>query len=110
MPAWLSPGLALRGPGALAALPLSGLVTGGVWLMSTPARHALSREQERSADRFALSLTGGADAFGAAIRRLSARHLAEERPSTLTRWLFHRHPSVAERLALAETFRRARRV
>ena len=35
---------------------------------------------------------------GAAVRRLSAQHLAEERPSTLTRWLFHRHPPVAERL------------
>jgi STE24 endopeptidase len=100
----LSPALSLRGPADLAALPLIALVTGGVWLLATPLRHALSRHHERRADRFALRLTGGADAFSAAVRRLSARHLAEERPSTLTRWLFHRHPSVAERLALAELF------
>lgn len=103
---WLSQVLSLRGPADLAALPLIALVTGGVWLLATPVRHALSRFHERRADRFALELTGGAEAFSAAVRRLSVRHLAEERPSTLTRWLFHRHPSVAERLALAEMFRR----
>jgi len=73
---------------------------------STPLRLALSRWQERRADRFALRATGGADAFSTAIRRLGARHLAEERPSLLTRWLFQRHPSVAERLAMAERFSR----
>jgi hypothetical protein len=57
-----------------------------------------------------LQLTGEVDAFGAAIRRLSARHLSEERPSSLARWLFHRHPPVAERLASAELFRRAGRL
>ena len=90
------------GTDALAALPLVALVAGGVWLLATPLRHAQSRAHEHRADRFALALTGGADAFGAAIRRLGARHLAEERPTKLTQWLYHRHPSVAERLAMAE--------
>jgi hypothetical protein len=51
-------------------------------------------------------LTGEAGSFGAAIRRLSARYLAEERPSRFVRWFFYRHPPVAERLALAEAFSR----
>jgi len=93
--------LGLRGPSDLAALPFVALVAGGVWLAATPVRHAQSRRQERRADRFALALTGSADAFAAAIRRLGERHLSEERPSRLTRWLYYRHPSVAERLALA---------
>ena len=97
----LAPMLSLSSASDVAALPLVALVTGGVWLVATPLRHAQSRWQERRADRFALTMTGGADAFGAAVRRLSAQHLAEERPSTLTRWLFHRHPPVAERLELA---------
>jgi STE24 endopeptidase len=101
---WASPALRLAGPGDLAALPLVGLVAGLVWLVATPLRHAQSRDQERRADRFALQVTGGAGAFGSAIRRLSARHLAEERPSPLTQWLFHRHPSVAERLEVAAAF------
>ena len=91
----------------LAALPFLALVAGVVWFAATPARNALSRAQEARADRFALSLTGGADAFDAAIRRLSAEHLTEDEPSRLTRWLFHRHPPVAERLALAAEMRRA---
>ncbi len=91
-------------PGDLAALPLIALVAGAVWLAATPLRHAHSRRQERRADQFALALTGGADAFSAAIRRLGAQHLAEERPSPLTQWLYHRHPSVAERLAIADSY------
>jgi len=97
-------------PGAgkpgLEMLPLIALVAGGVWILATPLRHAQSRAHERRADRFALELTGGAEAFSTAIRRLGARHLAEERPSRLTRWLYYRHPSVAERLAVAQSFRR----
>ena len=99
------PLLSLSSAADVAALPLVALVTGGVWLLATPLRHAQSRRQERRADRFALKMTGGAEAFGAAVRRLSAQHLAEERPSTLTRWLFHRHPPVAERLELAERWK-----
>lgn len=93
-------------PVDLAALPVVALTTSAVWLASAPIRHALSRRQERRADAFALTLTGRADAFQAAIRRLAAQHLAEERPSRLTQWLFHRHPSAAERLRLAEDFER----
>jgi STE24 endopeptidase len=86
----------------LAALPFVALAAAVVWLMATPLRLAVSRAQERRADAFALDLTGGADAFRAALRRLAASHLAEERPSLLTHWLFHRHPTVAQRLELAD--------
>jgi STE24 endopeptidase len=101
--------LGLTGPADLAALPLMALVAGAVWLAATPARLAQSRAHERRADRFALRLTREAEAFGAAVRRLSARHLAEEQPSRLTRWFFHRHPPVSERLAMAERFAAAER-
>ena len=100
-----APSLGLGGPSDLGAWPFLLLVAAAVWLAATPVRHGQSRRHERLADEFALKLTGEADAFAAAIRRLGARHLAEERPSTLTRWFFHRHPSVGERLALADRFR-----
>ena len=93
-------------PGALAALPLVGLATWGTFIAATPLRHALSRWQERRADAFALELTGGTSEFRAALRRLAARHLVEERPSRLTRWLYHRHPTVADRLRFADQFER----
>jgi STE24 endopeptidase len=91
----------------LAALPLTGAVAFAAWVVATPLRHAESRRQERLADAMALVLTGGADAFGAALRRLGERRLAEEHPSALTRWLYHRHPSVSERLAMAEAYKRS---
>jgi STE24 endopeptidase len=97
------------GPIGLAELPLVALTAGAVWIASAPLRHALSRWQERRADTFALNLTGRPDAFQAAVRRLAATHLAEERPSRLTRWMFHRHPSAAERLAAAAAFERVNR-
>ena len=99
----LAPG---SGPSVLAVLPAVALTTSVVWLASAPLRHAVSRSQERRADAFALSLTGGIAPFQAAIRRLAERHLAEERPSRFTRWFYHRHPSVAERLEAAEAFQR----
>jgi STE24 endopeptidase len=100
-----APALALAGPGDLAALPFITLVAGAVWLLLTPLRHAHSRLQERRADEFALDLTGGAEAFSSAIRRLGARRLVEDRPSLLTRWLFHRHPTLEQRLALSSAYR-----
>lgn len=106
---------AVRGPADLsiqaapAALPLVAFVAGSLWLAATPVRFAQSRAHERNADRFALRLTGEAGPFGSAVRRLSAQHLAEERPASWVRWFFHRHPPVAERLAMAKTFNEAMR-
>jgi len=100
----LATGLHLTGPADLAALPMLMVVSGVVWMASTPLRHLVSRWQERRADRFALELTNRADAFSTAIRRLSAQHLAEERPSVMARWFFARHPPAAERLAMAQAF------
>ena len=90
----------------LAELPLIALAAGVVWIASAPLRHALSRWQERRADTFALRLPGRPDAVQAAVKRLAAAHLAEENPSLLTRVLFHRHPSAAERLEAAAAFQR----
>jgi STE24 endopeptidase len=103
----VGPVTGVSGAGDLAALPLMALATSIVWAATTPIRHAQSRRQERRADEAALVWTGQAEAFGSAVRRLGAKHLAEERPSTLTRWLYHRHPPVADRLALAERYRQA---
>lgn len=103
---WLAgSALGLAGAGDLAALPFIALMAAVAWSLSTPLRHAASRRQERRADAFALALTGGADAFDTAIRRLAARNLAEERPSTLARWLFHAHPTVVERLDYTRAYR-----
>jgi Zn-dependent protease with chaperone function len=99
-----SPTSLLAPVGELAALPFVALAVAAAWVLTAPLRHAVSRYQERRADAFALRTTGSAEAFRTALRRLASQHLAEERPSRITQWLYHRHPSVAERLATADAF------
>jgi STE24 endopeptidase len=100
--------LALRGVSDPAALPVLMLV-GGMWsLLVMPLGNALSRAQERAADRYALATTRNVDAFVTAMKRLSQQNLAEEYPSPIVRWLFHSHPPIRERIDAARAFARER--
>ena len=98
--------LDLRGLSDPAALPLLMLV-GGAWsLLVMPVANALSRAQERAADRYALTATRNVDAFVTAMKRLSQQNLAEEYPSPLVRLLFYSHPPIRERIEAARAFER----
>jgi STE24 endopeptidase len=94
----------LRGPDDVAGLPILLLAAGAVSLVMMPAAHALSREHERRADRFALTLTKNPPAFISAMRRLAAQNLAEDEPSQVVQWLFYSHPPIRERIAAAQSF------
>src|SRR4051794_37799565 len=94
----------LRGVDDVAGLPLLLLGAGAVSLLMVPAAHAMSRGFERKADRFALRLTRNPAAFISAMRRLGARNLAEEDPSTIVQWLFYSHPPIRDRIAAAQSF------
>jgi STE24 endopeptidase len=98
--------LALSGLADPAALPVLMLV-GGVWsFLAMPLANALSRAQERAADRYALTTTRNVDAFVTAMKRLSQQNLAEEYPSQLVRLLFYSHPPIRERIDAARAFGR----
>jgi STE24 endopeptidase len=98
--------LALRGISDPAGLPALMLI-GGLWtLLLMPVVNALSRAQERAADRYALETTRNVDAFVTAMKRLSQQNLAEEYPSRLVRWLFYSHPPIRERIDAARAFGR----
>jgi STE24 endopeptidase len=84
-------------------MPLLLLAAGCAVVASTPLVNALSRLNERRADRFALQLTGQPEAFMSAMRRLGTQNLAEQRPSRLTLWLFHTHPPIEERIEAAKS-------
>lgn len=85
----------------IGALPLLALVYGAVTVASMPIVNALSRWHERRADRYAVRVTGNLDAFVSGLRRVSAQYLAEDRPPRLVEWLFHSHPPLAARMAVA---------
>lgn len=94
--------LRIGAPGDMASLPLMALVCRGVWGALSPVANAMSRAQERRADRDALVWTQNAPALVRTLRRLGAAHLAEDRPSRLSGVLFGRHPPLSERIAAAE--------
>jgi STE24 endopeptidase len=98
--------LQLRGMSDPAGLPVMMLV-GGAWsLLLMPIANAVSRAQERAADRYALETTRNVDAFVTAMKRLSQQNLAEEYPSPIVRWLFYSHPPIRERIDAARAFGR----
>ncbi|MDP2052626.1 MAG: M48 family metalloprotease [Acidobacteriota bacterium] len=96
----------LRGLSDPAALPLLMLVAGAWSFLMLPLVNALSRAQERAADRYALDTTRNVDAFVTAMKRLSQQNLAEEYPSALVRWIFYSHPPIRERIEAARAFAR----
>jgi STE24 endopeptidase len=98
------PWLGLRGLADVAGAPLLLLVAGVFSFAMLPLGNAMSRAQERRADRFALRLTRNPAAFVTAMRRLSQQNLAEERPSRLARWLFYSHPPMRERIEAAQAW------
>jgi STE24 endopeptidase len=96
--------LGLRGFSDPAALPMM-LFFGGAWsLLVMPFANAVSRAQERAADRYALKTTRNVDAFVTAMKRLAQQNLAEEYPSPVVRWLFYSHPPIRERIDAARAF------
>jgi STE24 endopeptidase len=98
------PWLGLRGTSDVAGAPLLLLVAGIFSFAMLPIGNAMSRAQERRADRFALRLTRNPSAFVTAMRRLAQQNLAEERPSRLARWLFYSHPPMLERIEAAQAW------
>lgn len=100
---WLP--LGLSSPADVAGLPVLLLAGGAMSLLATPLVNAISRYNERRADRFALDVTRRPAAFVSAMRRLAAQNLAEERPSAAVRLLFHTHPPIEQRIAVAKAYK-----
>jgi STE24 endopeptidase len=101
--AW-GPALALQAQSDVAGVPLLLLAGGATTLAATPFVNALSRRNERRADRYALTMTRQPVAFISAMKRLAAQNLAEEDPSLPVLWLFHTHPPIAQRIEAARRF------
>ncbi|HWP99818.1 MAG TPA: M48 family metalloprotease [Vicinamibacterales bacterium] len=106
---WLGPRAGVQHAGDVAGLPLLLLGAGAASILLVPMANALSRRNERGADRYALELTGRPAAFASAIRRLADQNLADPRPSRLVELFFHTHPPLEERLQVAAAWPAAAR-
>jgi len=67
-----------------------------------PLQNAVSRRYERQCDRYALQRTGLRAAYISAFRKLAQLNKDDPDPPWLEVFLFHSHPPIAQRLALAE--------
>ncbi len=83
-------------------LPLVMLVLTLFTMLLEPLQNALSRRFERQADRYALERTGLRDAYISAFRKLAKLNKDDPSPHWLEVLLFHSHPPVGQRLAMAE--------
>ena len=89
----------------VASLPLLTLVGGLVLLAASPAALALSRWQEREADRFGLEITRDNAAAGRAFVRLHDENLGVPRTGLLYRLWRGSHPDLADRIEFSNRYR-----
>jgi STE24 endopeptidase len=66
-----------------------------------PLQNAVSRHYERQSDRYALLRTGRREAYLSAFRKLAKLNKDDPNPHWLEVLLFHSHPPIGERLAMA---------
>ena len=98
----------VAGPGdpAATALVVALITVGGV--VGSPVQNAVSRAIEARADVTALRATDDPDAFRAVQRRLATRSLADPTPPWFGYLWFSSHPTVLQRLAIADAVERER--
>jgi STE24 endopeptidase len=83
-------------------LPLMMLVLTCFSLFLEPLQNIVSRRYERQCDRYALERTGLRAAYITAFRKLARLNKDDPNPNPLEVFLFHSHPPINERLAMAD--------
>lgn len=93
-----------QGMADIAVIPLLALVLGTLTLLAAPLLNGLSRRMERQADWYALVTTNDPAAFTSAMTRLANQNLAEYSPPGWVEKLLYDHPSIRQRLLMAEAY------
>ena len=96
--------LGYHGIDDVATMPLLALALGVLGAITTPLFNWDSRRMERAADCYALQATRDPQSFISTMIRLANQNLAVYRPPRWVEVLFYDHPSIAERVGMAECF------
>lgn len=75
-------------------------------LAASPVQNTISRAVEARADRTSIEATGEIDTFISMQRELTLRSLSDPTPPWLSQFWFGSHPTVLQRVGLAEQLRR----
>ncbi len=84
------------------ALPMVMFVLAVFSMVVEPLQNTISRRYERQCDRYALERTGNRTAYRSAFHKLARLNKDDPNPPRLAVVLFHSHPPISERLALAD--------
>ncbi|MBI4245535.1 MAG: M48 family metallopeptidase [Planctomycetes bacterium] len=101
---WSVQRLELKGIGDISTLPLLLLFLFLFSVVSMPLNNVFSRWRERLADQSALEWTNKPDAFIRAMSKLAEQNLADPNPNPVIHFLLHSHPTIKERIAMAESW------
>jgi len=96
----------LTGIDDVAGLPLIALVFAILSLLLLPWMNFFSRKLEKKADEFAMRTTDKPDALISMMGKLTRLNLSEYRPNKLIHFIFHSHPSPAERIEFAQELKK----
>jgi STE24 endopeptidase len=88
--------------GEVGALPRVLALAAVAAFLASPIQNGISRQIETRADVDALAATNAPQPFVALQRRLAVKSLADPTPPVWSQWWFGSHPTVLERIALAE--------
>jgi len=83
-------------------LPMVILILTVFTTLVEPLQNAINRRFERQCDGYALERTGLRDAYLSAFRKLARLNKDDPSPHPVEVLLFHGHPPIAQRLAMAE--------
>jgi STE24 endopeptidase len=89
-------------PLPIETLPLLMLTLSVFSMLLEPLQNMVSRHFERQADRYALDRTKLHKAYTSAFRKLAVLNKDDPDPNAVEVFLFHSHPPISERLAMAE--------
>ena len=92
------------GMGQPAAVPLALLVAALFQLATAPAQNAISRQSEAEADWKALRTTRDPDSARGLFREFAATSLGDPSPPTWVYVLLQTHPTLAQRVAMADAW------
>ena len=90
--------------GQPAAVPLALLVAAAFSLFATPAQNAISRQAEAEADWKALQTTRDPASARGLFREFATTSLGDPSPPTWAYVLLQTHPTLAQRVAMANAW------
>jgi STE24 endopeptidase len=93
------------GMGRPEAVPLSLFVLVALSLLALPLQNAISRHMEAEADWASLQATHDPGGATALFRRFVPTTLSEPNPSTVEYVLLENHPTIMQRIAMAQAWR-----